>query len=70
LTVAGELPSDPEVELAYSLEDVFEWYQDCPFQIERAAIVGGRSVSVVQQMGTRALSGAPTLRLLTSANGR
>lgn len=36
LMVAGELPGDPEVELAYSLEDVFGWYRDCPEQIERA----------------------------------
>jgi hypothetical protein len=35
--VAGELPSDPEVEKSYSLEDVFGWYRDCPEQIERAA---------------------------------
>ncbi|MEY9184556.1 hypothetical protein [Bradyrhizobium sp. USDA 313] len=39
LAVAGELPSDPEVEVAYSLEEVFAWYQDCPQQIERAVIV-------------------------------
>jgi hypothetical protein len=40
LLVAGELPGDPEVELAYSLEEVFEWYTDCPEQIERAVTVG------------------------------
>jgi hypothetical protein len=36
LMVAGDRPGDPEVELAYSLEDVFGWYRDCPEQIERA----------------------------------
>jgi hypothetical protein len=41
LLVAGELPGDPEVELSYSLEDVFGWYRDCPEQIKRAVIVGG-----------------------------
>jgi hypothetical protein len=39
--VAGELPGDPEVEKPYSHEGVFEWYQDCPEQIERAVIIGG-----------------------------
>jgi hypothetical protein len=39
LMVAGELPGDPEVEKAYSLEEVFAWYQDCPWQIARAVIV-------------------------------
>jgi hypothetical protein len=38
--VAGELPGDPEVEKSYSLEGVFDWYQDCPEQIERALIRG------------------------------
>jgi hypothetical protein len=36
LMVAGEKPGDPEVEFAYSLEDVFGWLRDCPQQIERA----------------------------------
>jgi hypothetical protein len=38
--VAGEWPGDFEVELAYSLEEVFGWFWDCPRQIERAVIVG------------------------------
>lgn len=37
LMVAGERPGDPEVEKPYSLADVFDWYRDCPEQIERAA---------------------------------
>jgi hypothetical protein len=41
LVVAGELPGEPEVEKSFSLEGVFEWYRDCPFQIERAVIIGG-----------------------------
>jgi hypothetical protein len=44
LMVAGELPGDPEVEKSYSLEEVFAWYQDCPVQIERAVIIGGRLI--------------------------
>jgi hypothetical protein len=42
LMLAGELPGDPEVEERCSLKSVFEWLQDCPEQIERAAILGGR----------------------------
>ena len=38
LTRAGELPGDPEVEEAYSLEQVFEWLWECPQQIERAVV--------------------------------
>ncbi len=38
LMVAGELPSDPEVEKPYSLEGIFGWYQDCPEQIVRAVV--------------------------------
>jgi hypothetical protein len=38
LMKAGELPSDPEVEEAYSLEQVFEWLRECPQQIERAVV--------------------------------
>lgn len=29
-----------QVEQPLSLEDVFEWYRDCPEQIERAVIAG------------------------------
>jgi hypothetical protein len=36
-TVSG----DPEVELAYSLEEVFAWLRDCSEQIERAGIMQG-----------------------------
>lgn len=39
LMIAGELPGDPPVERTLSLSEVFEWYQDCPQQIERAVIV-------------------------------
>jgi hypothetical protein len=38
LMVAGEKPGDPEVEQPYSLKGVFDWYQDCPQQIEREVI--------------------------------
>jgi hypothetical protein len=38
--VAGERPGDPEVEKAFSLEEVFGWYRDCPEQIERKVIIG------------------------------
>jgi hypothetical protein len=41
LMVAGELPGDPEVAEALSLAGVFDWYQDCPQQIERVVIIGG-----------------------------
>jgi hypothetical protein len=41
LMVAGELPGDPEVEKPYSLDGVFDWYQDCPEQIERMVTAGG-----------------------------
>ncbi|MEK9282824.1 hypothetical protein MTR72_24870 [Bradyrhizobium sp. ISRA442] len=34
-----ERPGDPEVEKPYSLEHVFEWLRDCPWQIERTVIV-------------------------------
>ena len=40
LMVAGELPGDPEVAKSLRIADVFDWYQDCPLQIERAAISG------------------------------
>lgn len=40
---AGELPGDFEVEEPYSLAEVFDWYQECPEQIERVVIMGGRS---------------------------
>jgi hypothetical protein len=35
--VAGERPSDPEIAKSLSLAGVFDWYPDCPEQIERAA---------------------------------
>jgi hypothetical protein len=38
LMVAGELPSDPEVEQAFSLEAVYKWLQDLPWQIERTVV--------------------------------
>ncbi|KJC56974.1 hypothetical protein UP10_31495 [Bradyrhizobium sp. LTSPM299] len=38
LMVAGPLPDDPEVVKPFSLEGVFEWLQDCPWQIVRALI--------------------------------
>lgn len=38
LRVAGVKPGDPAVEQSYSLEDVFAWYQDCPWQIERTVV--------------------------------
>jgi hypothetical protein len=41
LMVAGELPGDSEVEKPYSLQAVYNWLQDLPEQIERAAINGG-----------------------------
>jgi hypothetical protein len=33
--------ADPEVEKSLSLAGVFDWYQDCPEQIDRAVIIGG-----------------------------
>ena len=45
LMVAGELPGDPEVETPYSLDRVFDWYRDCPEQIERTVVCGGLSSS-------------------------
>ena len=38
LMVAGEKPGDPEVAKSLSLAGVFDWYQDCPWQIQRAII--------------------------------
>ena len=38
LMVAGELPGGPVVETSVSLAGVFDWYQDCPEQIERVVI--------------------------------
>jgi hypothetical protein len=38
---AGDKPGDPEVAKSLSLAGVFDWYQDCPEQIERAVIMGG-----------------------------
>jgi hypothetical protein len=40
LMVAGEKPGDPEIAKPISLDDVFEWYRDCPEQIEREVIKG------------------------------
>jgi hypothetical protein len=37
---AGLRPGDPEVEEPYTVDDAFSWYQDCPFQLTRCAIVG------------------------------
>jgi len=36
--VAGEKPGDPEFAKSLSLAGVFDWYQDCPGQIERAVL--------------------------------
>lgn len=38
LMVAGTLPDDPPVEQSYSLEEVFAWLQDCPWQIKRTVV--------------------------------
>ena len=38
---AGATPSDPVIEQTCSLEEVFDWLQDCPEQITRAVIAGG-----------------------------
>jgi len=38
--VAGEKPGDPEIAKSISLAGVFDWYQDCPQQIEREVISG------------------------------
>ncbi|UWU80718.1 hypothetical protein N2603_20305 [Bradyrhizobium huanghuaihaiense] len=39
LMVAGPLLGDPVIEQSYSLSGVFEWLQECAWQIERAVIV-------------------------------
>lgn len=36
-----ERPGEPEVEKSYSLENVFSWLQECPWQIERTVIASG-----------------------------
>jgi len=36
LMKAGDKLGDPEVEEPCSLDGVFDWYRDCPEQIERA----------------------------------
>ena len=41
LLIAGELPGDPPVEKWLNLPGAYEWYQDCPEQIERVVIIGG-----------------------------
>jgi hypothetical protein len=38
LMKAGELPGDPEVEQSFSLEAVYNWLQDLPWQIERTVV--------------------------------
>lgn len=38
LMVAGEKPGDPEIAKSISLAGVFDWYQDCPQQIERTVL--------------------------------
>ena len=38
--VAGEKPGDPEIAKSISPTGVFDWYQDCPQQVERAVITG------------------------------
>jgi hypothetical protein len=40
--VAGERPGDPDVEQSFCLEGVFDWYRDCPEQIECAVFDGGK----------------------------
>jgi hypothetical protein len=40
LMKAGYNPGAPEAEEAYCLEGVFDWWQDCPEQIERTMVVG------------------------------
>jgi hypothetical protein len=44
---AVERLADPEVAKSLSLAYVFDWYQDCPEQIERAVITGGVAFQVV-----------------------
>ncbi len=56
LTRAGELPGDPEVELAYSLEDVFGWYRACPEQIERNIITNSSLASSPHEICQQRLS--------------
>lgn len=43
-------PGEPEVEKPYSLQGVFEWLRDCPEQIERAVILGGRSAERAKRL--------------------
>jgi len=38
LMIAGDKPGDPEVETPYSLQAVYRWLQDLPWQIERTVI--------------------------------
>jgi hypothetical protein len=35
---AGEKPGDPEVKQPFSLEAVYNWLQDLPWQIERTVV--------------------------------
>ena len=49
LMVAGEVPGEAEVELAYSLDEVFGWLRDCPEQIERAVIGGGATAELAER---------------------
>jgi len=39
LMVAGDWPGDPEVAKPIGLAGVFEWLQECTWQIKRAVIV-------------------------------
>jgi hypothetical protein len=39
---AGVTPSDAPIEQTCSLEEVFDWLQDCPKEIARLVITGGR----------------------------
>jgi hypothetical protein len=49
---AGELPGDPEVAKPLSHACVFDWYQDCPEQIERAVIIGATvSIELISTNG-------------------
>jgi hypothetical protein len=45
LMKAGNKPGDPEVEKSYSIERVFEWLSDCPWQIKRTVIVNEGQLS-------------------------
>jgi hypothetical protein len=42
-------PGGPEVVKPYSLQAVYDWYQDCPEQIERAVIMGGGTAELAER---------------------